>query len=404
MFPEKQSLKPDMVSSIFSRKGKRRFSSLFGQRQIKTDSGVTVIKKVFPFGLDIGTSSVKLVQLGCDREGAISIINSTIEELPKEAQTHNSKERQNLLVQALKKVIADKGLKGDCFVSTPYIYTKVNLIKLPPMPPNEIDKAVQWEIRQSSRLDLPELCFDYIILDRERIKFLGNQIGILVITALKKDIFAYLALLESVGLTPQAIDIEPLADLAVLNYAQETRFNDEVVLWLDLGAGKTALNIICNNELISLRYLSVNGNSLTKALSGYSHLSWEESELMKKNFGVSSYALEQSFESPSDKTVQTRNAILPLLENMAQDIEHTFKYFSYQIAQSQITRFDKIILSGGSSHIKGLVSFLRDRLNVEVTLVDSLINLDALGTTAHTLRGFIPRLSVALGLALRGLE
>jgi len=385
-------VKAERVNSISSRQSKRGF---LGLRQVKTESDVTAIKKVFPFGLDMGTNSIKLVQLGCDQQGKINIVNSAIEELPKEVQRYNSKERQDLLTSTLKKIIEDKGLEGDCFVNAPYIYTRVRLIKLPPMPTHEIDKAVQWEIRESTRLDLEELCFDYIILDPQKIKFLGNQIDVLVITALKKNIFTYLSLLESAGLRPQAIDIEPLADLAVLNYTKEARFNDEVVLFLDFGAGKTSLNIIYNNELIFLRYLNVSGNSLTKALSEYLRLSWEESELMKKNFGLL---------ASEDKAIQVRNAISPLLENMAQDIEHTFKYFSYQVSQSQIKRFNKIILSGGSSYLKDLLSFLRKRLNTEVELIDTLSNFVSLEPSISPAHELSARLNISLGLALRGLE
>lgn len=403
MLPDSQSPKSDIVSSIFSRKGKRRLSSLFGHRQAKI-SGQAAIKKIFPFGLDIGTSSIKLVQLGCDSEGTIKIINTLIEELPKEAQGYDSKERKQILTQILKNALENKGLKGDCFVVAPHPFIKVNLIKLPPMPANEIDKAVYWEIKQSSKVDLQELSFDYIILEKQKIRFLGNQIGVLAITAPKKDMFEYLELLESAGLAPQAIDIEPLADLALLNYAKEVSSGSEVVLWLDFGAGKTSLNIICNNELISLRDLNVTGNSLTKAISGYCHLSWEEAEFLKKNFSLSADEVGGVFENTSEKALQVRSAIFPLFENMIQDIEYTFKYFSYQVTQSQITRFDKIILSGGLSCIKGLLPFLQSCLNVEVISVGSLVNFESLDETHQASDVFNPRLSVALGLALRGVE
>lgn len=416
---DKQPSKSDIVSSIFNRKNRRRFSSLFGHREAGSGSGATVIKKRFPFGLDIGSNSIKVVQLGCDQAGDIKIVKSAIEELPKEAQGYASKDRAQVLAQVLKKLVEEKGLKGDCFVVAPYVYAKVNLVKLPPMPPGEIDKAVQWEIRQSTQSDLSELSFDYIVLEKLKVRFLGDQTGVLTITALKRNMFEYLALLESAGLTPLAIDIEPLADLSVLNYAKKTHLDNEVVLWLDFGGGKTSLSVICNNELISMRYLNVIGNSLTKAVSGYCRLGWEEAEIMKKDFGlsavdfelteeqsvqISDYGVERPSQGPSEKAIQVRNAIFPLLENMAQDIEHTFKYFSYQVSQSQITRFDKIVLSGGSSCFKGLVSFLRNRLNVEVILIDSLSSFESLGQTAQISDELSPRLNVALGLALRGLE
>ena len=391
---EKQPLKPDIISSIFSRRPKRRLSSLFIQKKAKAALGETpisstsVIKKILPFGLDIGTDSIKIVQLGYDRDGAVKIINQAVEELPKEARI-DPKERAHLLPQVLKKIVDEKGLKGNCFATAPPASVKIDLIRLPQMPPDEIDKALRWEIRQTAQVDLSETSLDYVILEGQGTKFTSNQINILAITAPKKDIFEHLALLESVGLNPLAIDIGALADLASLDYARKLN-QDEVVLFLDFGAGKTSLHIIYNKELISTRDFNVTGNSLTKAVSDYCQLPWEEAEGMKKTLALNISGTEENINQPVNKTTQVKNAILPLLENMVQDIEHTFKYFSYQVTQSQITRFDKIILSGGSSILSGFGPFLRSRLNAEV----EILAIDELG----------PRLNVALGLALRGVE
>jgi len=124
---------------------------------------------------------------------------------------------------------------------------------------------------------------------------------------------------------------------------------------------------------------------------------------LKKTFGLAASSTEQTIAGSSDKAIQARNAILPLLENMAQDIEQTFKYFSYQVTQSQITRFEKVILSGGSSYLNGLLPFLRNRLNVEVELINSLSNFGSLDVSCAG-DDLSCRLNVALGLALRGIE
>lgn len=411
MSQEKQPLKPDIVSSIFSRQAKRRLSSLFMHKGAKADLGQTgpgrpgagsTIKKRFPFGLDIGTDSIKIVQLGYDDKGALKITNLIIEELPKAALA-NPRENGQLPVEALKRIVAERGLKGDCFTIAPRASVKINLIKLPQMPPNEIDKAVQWEIRQVLQADLKDISLDYIIIEKEKVKFLGLQTGVLAVAIFKKDIFEHLSLLESAGLNPLAIDIEPLADLAAVDYAKKDQLasDNEAVLWLDFGAGKTTLSITCNNELISIRYLNVTGNSLTKTVSAYCQLPWENAEILKKTFGLAASGTEQVAVTPFDKAAQVKNAIFPILENMAQDIDHTFKYFSYQVTKSEVTRFNKLILSGGSSYLKGLVPFLHHRLNADVELVDSLDSFGPLEQFTKE-KDLNCRLNVALGLALRG--
>lgn len=408
---EKQPLKLDIVSSIFGRQVKKRLSSLFipkgakttlGDARGKLASSTSIIKKRFPFGLDIGTNSIKVIQLASDQAGETKLINLAIEELPKEAQGHNSEARQRILPEILKKLVNEKGLKGDCFAIAPHPSFRVNLIRLPQMPASEIDKALRWEIRQTVQADLNEISLDYIVLEGQKAKFLGLQIGVLAVYVHKKDIFEQMALLESVSLNPLAIDIEPLADLAVLDYTRKAA-SDEVTLFLDFGAGKTNLSIICNNELISTRFLNVTGNSLTKAVGEYCNISWEEAENLKKTFGLAASSTEQTIAGSSDKAIQARNAILPLLENMAQDIEQTFKYFSYQVTQSQITRFEKVILSGGSSYLNGLSAFLRNRFKIDVEMINSLAGFGSLEESIIT-NDLSCRLNVALGLALRGVD
>ena len=411
MSPEKQSSKPDIVSSMFSRGSKKRDSSLFTQRKTKLPPGEIeqegvaskfVAKKKLPFGLDIGTNSIKIAQLAVDRrQNAIRLTDIAIEELPVKAQVNN-KERLHLLPEFLKKMLTARNLKGDCFAVFPLTAVKVNLIKLPQMPPNEIGSALRWEIRQMTQTDISEIALDYIILKGEGATFLGNQIGVLAITAPKKDIFEYLALLESVGLNPLAIDIESLADLAVLNYTKKIG-PGKAALLLDFGGGKTSLNIIYNDELLYTRYLNINGNTLTKTVSEHCKISWEEAETTKKDFGLAGSGAELSPDRPAEEAAQVKNVILPLLENMVQDIDYTFKYFSYQVTRSQITRFDKVILSGGSSCLKGLVPFLRDRLDAEIEIIDPLAAFSPIDKSLSA-GGVSPRLNVALGLALRGIE
>jgi type IV pilus assembly protein PilM len=407
MSEENQPLKPDVVSSIFDRTTKKRISSLFTAKQKtpplnlapkKYAADRKLIKRVFPMGLDIGISSIKIVQLGQDQSGAIRIMNFINEELPKEIQD-KPKERDRMLAPILKKIVSGNALDAACFVALPYNLVKFDLINLPRMPSSEIDKAVRWEIKQNTQAEFGEISFDYIALIKQ--EFFNNQTGILTVTASKKDISGYLAFLQSANLRPVAIDIEPLAELAALDYAGKLS-PQETVLMLHMGASQTLLSIICNQELISIRQLNVTGNLLTKSISEYCRIPWEEAEAVKKTFGIAA-----SFEKEAKgKAVEYKNAILSSLEDMVQDIEHTFKYFSYQLTRSKVTRFDRVILSAGASGLNYLVPFLSSRLNVDVRIADvfGAFEFPEGKNFANPEGSLTPRMNVALGLALRGIE
>jgi len=433
MSQQNKQSKPNIVKTIFDRASKKSISSLFTHKATgavsagpgeKSTKERFFIKKLFPFGLDIGTDSIKIVQPALGQDGQIKIAKLIIEKLPKPAQ-EGPKERIRLLQDILKKILEDNGLKGDCFIAAPRRCVRIDFIKLPEIPQNEIEKALQWEMKQVIHQDISEISWDYNELKNQKAKLLPDRIGILAVSAPKKDIFEYLALLQSQGLSPLAADIEPLANLAALDYAGETR-PDETALFLDFGAGETSLNIICNRELISTRSIGVTGDSLTKAVSEYCKAPLESAEVLKKTFGIAALDKEQDTTEPAkkediarlaDKALSVRNAILPQLEDMVQDIEHTFKHFSYQMAQSQITRFDRLILSGGLSYLRGLAPFLRNRLHVDVDIIDSLAPFSPLEKYVATVNPIVlqnygvnsldelsPVLNVAVGLALRGME
>jgi Tfp pilus assembly PilM family ATPase len=108
-----------------------------------------------------------------------------------------------------------------------------------------------------------------------------------------------------------------------------------------------------------------------------------------------------------DKLMQVKNAILPLLENMVQDIERAAKYFFLQVLRLPAGHFDKLILSGGASSMNSLAAFLNSRLGIETQVNDAFSkfvvtdhsyrdNPDQLGSAGVSL-------NAALGLALRGL-
>lgn len=395
---EDQSAKTDIVSSIFNRASKKRVSSLFSQKGQKpslpsspqqTVSPAPVIKRILPFGLDIATSAIKIAQLGVDENGAIKVVNLIYEPLPPEIQD-NPTERNPVIKDKLKRILSENNLKKDCFVVAPPGLMKANLVKLPQMPAAEIEKALRWKLRQITQAEPQEISYDYLLLERQ--KFLSSQIGALAVTSLKKDMFEYLAFLNSCGLNILAIDIEPLADLAVLEYAKMLK-DDETVLYLDIGAGKAMLNIISNREPVYLRPLNISGNSLTKAVCAYCNTGRPEAEAAKKDSGI------------SDRKMECRNAMLPLVENMVQDIEHTFKYFSFNVARSVITKFDRIILSGGSSRMDTLALFLGNRLNTKVEALNAADVFEPLNLKdKDRLIDLGPQMNVAFGLALRGVE
>ena len=405
----KPSHNPDIVQTVFSRPSKKKASRLFDQKgrqnikEPKPPSPQILISKRYPFGLDIGTHSLKIVQLGLESEGRIRVIHALTEDFPASVREH-PEQKAIYISEILRKISKSLNLKDACFTHVPISACKLDLIKLPKIPPQEVDKAMYWEIQQQFRRNPDEITYDYLVLEKQSRDLFDNDVGFLVIVTQRKVVHEQLGLLKSVGLETLAIDVEALSDVAALSYGNGYLHEQEVVLYLDFGAGQTTVGIISNKELISVRSLNITGNFLTKAISQYCQTSWEEAELLKREHGISigtgDQTLDDQVPEMTNHATQVRNAILSHLENLVQDIEHTFKHFSFQITRSQITKYNRVIVCGGASSLKGFVPFLTSRLSVPVTLADPLGDLMAGQMGIPTGGAF----NVALGLALRGLE
>ncbi len=434
---ENQKKSDDIVSSIFSRLSKKKeLSSIFKfhkKTPAQEPSSAPDISKqplsrkvsrqrLLPIGIDIGANSIKIAQLSLiDNKCQVSKL--AIKEFHPELIDDQNKLLQ-LLPTVLRQILEENNLKGDAYSAVSLDIAQIKNVSIPKMPRAEIDSTVKWEIQQTDKTNINELCFDYVILDEDKMSQL-EKIELLIVTSPKSKILKHLTLLESVGLNVLAVEVEPLSLIACLDYNHSIN-PDEVILLLDFGAGSTKLNIVVNNELHFTRVLNVNGSSLTTAIKEYCHVSYQEAEELKRKYGLAAPAqLSSSQEKPEvaqsqpeiaelaqkskevDRPTQVKNAISIPLEKLAADIEHTFKHFSYQLTKSTITTYNKVILSGGSANLKMLTSFLNSRMNVPVEIANPLSSLEISQEVASKISNLeqeAVRFGVAIGLALRGIE
>ncbi|HNX91592.1 MAG TPA: pilus assembly protein PilM, partial [Candidatus Omnitrophota bacterium] len=310
--------------------------------------------------------------------------------------------REQTLPGLLGEFVSKYKLRGNCYVSMPPDKVAINFIELPDMPDNEIPKALEWEMKQRLRVDdLNDIYFDYVVAGAANRVLLNNRVGVLAVSAEKKVIKDYLDIFRAGGLNPLALDAEQLSTFALIEYMKRDHVDGEVMVSVELGAGSTYMSVICNGEIMSVRPLRITGNYITGAIKKSLNTTWAEAEKLKKKAGFSSgvHVYESHTTTVEETSVMT--VISPLMEDLVRDIEHTFKYFSHQVTRSQVVRFDKIILTGGGSVLKGFLPFLKEKLGVEIIVADPA---GIFGTASGVGKGEAcgPEMAVACGLAMRG--
>lgn len=350
------------------------------------------------FGLDIGTSSVKLIQIIHTRAG-LELANLWTEQLPFSQDTGANKEA---VKAALEKIISANNIKGRIVTSVGGGAVNIQAIKIPFMPEDEIAKALEWEAREGLSIDLETTAMDYVVLG-ETEKSGTRQIEILLITVPKAVVSELVDTVTELGLVPHAFEPPPLAVIEAFGQ-DELKAQGHVLGVLELGAGLTNFSILVDGVLRFTRNIPIASSGFTDDIAEYLNIDKLSAEKLKIKYGLAGLsASTEALANTADESVRVAQAMNFKLEKLVSGIEHTFKFYLHQLSNLNISNFDKLILSGGGALIKDLDKFLSGRLNVPVIIADPLkkIVVNANKFNLGYLKENAPRFTLVVGLALR---
>lgn len=332
-------------------------------------------------GLDIGSSSVKAVELSRVGQGLIiSGMASAVIETPE------------AVGEAIQKVLRDSGIKSKRCVSA--VSGRSVIIRQVPMmqvPDNELRQAVEYEADKYIPFDVSEVQLDAQRLEEgEGAKPAeGGQMKVLLVAVKKTLIEEQMTLLQSVGLTPTIVDV----DVFALGNAFELRnlslgiVDNEVRTLVDIGASKTNINIMRGNTSCFQREIYLAGNDLTEAVA--------------KRFGEDPKDVEKMKKDPGGALESMQDAMLPILEDIGSEIRLSFDYFENQYDQE----VKEVYVSGGSVYFPGVDTMLTQVFNLPTKIWDPTEGMEIQNYNAAGMGGANSDMAIALGLAsrLRGL-
>ena len=331
-------------------------------------------KKEEFFGLDIGSKSVKVVQLKDNR-----LLSFGLEELPSPEPSD-----KKTIIKAIRKIIDENRVKTNkVVVSVSGSSINVRYLKMPKMPEEELTEAIKWEVKKYITMDPKEAIMDHLVL-REVMEEGVKKVEVVVAAAPRGLIQDRISLIQGAGLIPLAVDVTSFA------LWRSIKINDdETAVLIDIGAGITNINIVEKEILHFSRDISLAGNDLTSAISEELNLDFHQAERMKKEEGLS---LEK--ETPVTKAMRGP------LERLVVEFERSFRYF---LAQTPGRKIDRIILFGGSARLKGIDKYLNSSLGIPAGLCNPLVDIefDEEAFDRRHLEDLGPRMAVAFGLAKR---
>jgi len=335
-------------------------------------------------GLDIGSSSVKVVELSRDGQ-SLKITGMG------KAEVEGGPEAAG---EAINKALKDAGIRSKRVVSSvsgrSVIHRQVPMMTIPDA---ELKQAMEYEADKYIPFDVTE-----VQLDAQRLREgpdeptkdpsasgSGAQMKVLLVAAKKNLIEEHVNLLQSVGLTPVIIDVDFLA----LGNAFELRnlslgINDnEVRALVDIGASKTDINIMRGNGSFFQREIFMGGNDLTDAIA--------------KRFGEDPKDVEKMKKDPGGALESMQDAMLPVLEDIGSEIRLSFDYHENQYDQE----VKEVYISGGSVLFPGIDTMLAQIFNLPVKVWDPTEGLEITSFNPGGMGGANSDMAIALGLASR---
>jgi len=332
------------------------------------------------FGLDIGSSAVKVVQLdGAGRNFELRAY--AMVPLPHNAIAEGIIKDPPAVVAAIKEAVAKAGIKTKtAAISVSGRELIVKKVQLPRATSREIADAIQLEAEHHIPFAIDEVFLDYQVVGET-----SNSMDLILVAVKKSKVTEYFAVAEEAGVSPVIVDLDGFA-MENQYELNATDTGGDAVALIDIGASVMKTNVIRGGASIFARDIPFGGHNYTQAIAQRLNIPFEKAEVAKvgRAAGVNWDDMVPALEAVS--------------RELSLEVQRTFDYFA-STAESE--RIGKIVLSGGCARLPGLDEFLSSSWGIPVELVRPFQNVKFDTAKGAELSGAGPVLAVAVGLAMR---
>ncbi len=349
-------------------------------------------KKGGVLGVDIGANSIKVVEL-VNEKGRAKLMTYGYAELPASNDGGLLLDQPKATGELLAEVCKKAGCQGSsAMAALPISNIFSAILSLPAAKDQkQLKPIIDTEIEKLSPLPLSEMITYSTFLDGEGKK--EHKDGpkytrVLVTGAAKTFVQKYIEIFRIAKLQLQALDTEAFALIRSLIGKDRG-----AIMIIDFGAKRTNMTIIEKGIPYVTRSVNMGGDSITARIQSMMNIQAEEAERMKRDFGSLNTFVGEG--------------IPPLLEPVFQTLLNEIKYAFELYASMELTelkKVEKIVLTGGSAHLPRIPEFLSESLNLNVYRGNPWARVVYPQDISVVLEEIGPRMSVAVGLAMRDME
>ncbi len=336
------------------------------------------------FGLDIGSSAVKIVALRKNETG-YSVIGAGITHIATSEQDDEHLEKNT--IKAIRECFAKARVKRKmavCGVSGTEV--AVRDFEFSSLSTEEIDAAVSLEAAQVCPFNAADSAVDYHLMSNSN----DNTKGVLV-AATNSLIANKVRLAKEARLKCVMMDVD---GLALLNCYQgftpeEHGANSRTIAILNVGGSHTTLAVMDSDGWPFIRDMTCAGDDMVRQIAAA--LDTTEENVKETLFG-----------NPTSIDPQLQDNFAKACQRLVSDVTGTLRYYT---AQGKSSNVDKLLVCGGFALAKGFVELLNNKLGIEAVLWNPFkgVRTDTNKQCEDTLAKSGPAMAIAVGLAMRSI-
>jgi type IV pilus assembly protein PilM len=329
-------------------------------------------------GVDVGAGSIKVVRVRRGRRPRL--LSAAIVETPLEPGKGYG------TADDLRFLLSDKDTgKRRAVTLLPSRLLTVRSFLLPRMPEKELSEAVRWESKRHISYALDAAQVEFVIVG-ERREGATDKLEVLMVAAERNTVLEHLAPFREAGLDVVAVDANPLALRNVFRLRVKPDGGNTLIV--DIGAGKTEINIFKGAGLRFSRCVETGGLDMTRALAEELKVSLDEAEAAKRRVDL----LAPAGEDRVAALVRRRLDILLL------EVRRSIEYYKTTFRE---TGLDRTVLTGGVTLLTGIKDYVSPSLEGPVEVDAPFAALECPPELLQEFGPQGPRFSTAVGLALR---
>jgi len=340
------------------------------------------------FGLDISSSSVKMLEIVDAGKGGFRVERYAIEPLARDAVVDGNINNLEALIDAVKRGYKRLGTRTKhvaMAVPTGAVITKKIVVNAA-LRENELEMQVETEANQYIPFALEEVNLDFQVVGPSPTS--PDEQEVMIAATRKEKVEDRVAVAESAGLKPLVMDVESFAQQTALSIVVQSlpeAGKDKNIAIVDVGANVMNVTVLRNDQSVYTREQAFGGNQLTQEIVTRYGMSPEEAENAKRSGG-----LPDDFEA---------EVLRPFMQNLATEVQRALQFF---FTSTQYHNVDHILLAGGSAVIPGLDEVVTTQAQVPAMIANPFAHMQTSPRVQQKrLMVDAPSLIVAYGLAMR---